>query len=234
MVGKKEYTKRSGKVAPAVKQYVKKQLRTNSELKRFERSDQEKIEGSTTNPVYGNDLSQIPEGTGNSERVGAEIRLQGVQLKGMFHNNSTVTNYVRYVIGYSLSPQLILLNQTAKIFRGPLNQQWTTADVYGSGSTPYSLMTTPFHPELFQPLYDKVHKIAPSTSVDGNNTRLFNKFIKLHNRRVAFPNETFAEPNVPHPRLVVFRFYTDAGQDAGAVLQPIEYSGMSTVWYRDI
>lgn len=234
MPGKKVYPKRSGKVAPAVKSYVKKQMRSNSELKRFELADQEKIEGTTTNANYITDLCTIAEGTGKEERIGSEIKLQGVQLKGMFHNNSSVVNYVRYVIGYFTQNQASLLNTVTKVFRGPFDQQLNTQEVYASGAQPYALMTTPLHPELFHTLYDKVIKIGPNTSTDGTNSRLFNKFIKLHNKKVSFTtSDVPASINQPAPRLVVMRMYTDAGQDAGAVLQPIEYSGRSIVWYRD-
>lgn len=234
MPGKKVYPKRSGKVAPAVKSYVKKQMRTNTELKRYEKSDQEKIEGTTTDANYITDLCTIAEGTGKEERIGSEIKLQGVQLKGMFHNNSSVVNYVRYVIGYFTQNVAGVLNSNTKLFRGPFDQQLSTTEVYGSGSQPYSLMTTPLHPELFHSLYDKVIKIGPLQSTDGNNTRLFNKFIKLHNKKVSFTTgDVPASINQPTPRLVVMRMYTDAGQDAGVTLQPIEYSGRSIVWYRD-
>lgn len=235
MVSKKPSAKRSGHVTPAVKQYVKKQMRTNSELKRYERSDQEKIEGTTSNPLYFSELALIEEGTDVSERIGTQIRLQGVQLKGMFNNNSAVVNYVRYAIGYILDPTAVAIGGGTKFFRGPFNNQLSTAEVYASGAQPYALMTTPFHPDVFQALYDKVHKIGPSSSTDGNNSRLINKFIKLHNRKVEFPNANVVGfTGQALPRLVVCRWYTDAGQDAGAVLQPIEYSGRSIVWYRDI
>jgi len=227
----KNTKKRSTKVPPSVKQYVKKQMRTNSELKRLALTDQEKSEGTSATSFFTNDLSPISSGTNSFQREGAEVRLQGVQVKGIFTSSSTVPIYVRYVIGYFLGNQGETLSVNTYLFKGASGQMQTAGQVYGVGSAQFTLLSAPFYEDMFHPIYDKIHKIGPTGSTEGNNTKLINKFIKLHNKKVTFPG--LPQADVSLPRLVVIRMYSDANQDYIGV-QPIEYSGLSTVWFRDI
>jgi len=238
MAPKKVYPKRSGKVAPAVKQYVKNQMRTNTELKRYEAQDQEKLEGltaSATVPMFTHNVLLLAQGTASNERIGNEIRLQGVQLKGMFNNNTTLTTYVRIMIGYYIGNAELTspVSEIVSLFKDNLGNSVSAQIVAAAGAKNYALMTTPTHPEFWHPLYDKVLKIGPNTSTDGNNTRLFNKFIKLHNKKVIFDTLSGTTgAGYSTPRLQVIRIYTDAPQDSSTA-QTLEYSGLSQVWYRD-
>lgn len=233
MAGKKVYPKRSGKVAPAVKSYVKKAMRTNSELKRLEIFNQESLQGipPSGTAIFPSLAFSVAEGTASNERVGNEVRLQGIQVKGMWHNNVNLTIYCRVMIGYynTVDNLYSAINENTPLFKASDGQSVSSVTIASGATKNYALMTTPTHPIQWTSLYDKVFKIGPSTSTDGNNTRLFNKFIKLHNKKVSWVNTG----SIPLPQLQVLRFYSDAPLDASTV-QTVEYSGSTQVWYRDI
>lgn len=233
MPAKQHPKKRTTKVPPSVKSYVKRQMRTNTELKRCELQDQESLQGIPASgvPFFRHDVLACAEGTGPNDRIGNEVRLQGIQVKGMFNNNVNITIYCRVLIGYFTGSQdtYSAVNEFTPLFKDAQGVAFSASSIVAVGTKNYALMTTPTHPTYWTSLYDKVIKIGPSASTDGNNTRLFNKFIKLHNKKVEF---VLSGTINPIPRLQVIRLYTDAPQDASTA-QTMEYSGLTQVWYRD-
>lgn len=223
---RKTFKPRQGKVPKAVKSYVKKAVRVNTELKRYVAPvviEQNEL----TVGLWNKDIISIPEGTGPNERVGNEIRLQGVQLKGVLTNTVAQPIYVRMIVGYPRDDEP--LTNLSLIFKD-IDGLGTSASALGTTPSSLNILMTPTLSREFTSLYDKVVKLAPNTSPDALNTKMYNIFIKLHNKKCTFPFTSGI--NGANPRLSAFFMYCEANQDYVSPLT-VEHSFLYQTWYRD-
>jgi len=244
--------KRTAKVSLPVKRYVKKQLRTNSELKKIAISDYERSENNADYNTFFYPIKGLSQDVSVSGRVGEEIRLQGFQMKGVFTNTSSTTIYVRTIV-CMLSSELVL-GQFSNMFEMNANTPSegnpnmfietgdTLVDNANSRSKKIRVIYAPLNRTLITSvLHDHVTKLGPSTSIDGSNTRLYNKFIKLRNRKVKYQQPVSYDAGgvivygdtTCTSNLVVVNFYCDADNDTDDTPAVVEHSYMYQTWFRD-
>lgn len=219
---KRKYTPRKNMKSIA-RSEAKKVFNRNTETK-CKWLDIDEASFTTLTQFYPYDPLQIVQGDGSYQRDGTEIRLQGMHLKGILHNNGTETNYVRMIV-YRTDLDSNL-GTSVGFFNTPHDDVDTPATVTGLNQMYYPLDKT-----VAQKVYiDKVYKLSATTSTDGTHTRFFNHFIKLHNLKIKYQhNSTGAE--ACFPRLHVVFLTADADDDT--VSQIIEGSCLVRTWYKD-
>lgn len=220
-----------GKVNKATKKYVKKQLRSNSELKDIKTE----INEAQINSVSGYgptfyDLGIVQQGLGNGQRIGNQIKLTGFQFKGVFNNNGSNTNFIRVVLlwenrntaaaGYT--PNSVIFDRNTGVGAGT-----------GTTTTGLATMYFPIMKGDFSVLYDKVYKVGPAGSATGSTARFFNIFKKL-NTKITY-SALAATPNVydqPDKRLQLM-FFASEGPNDVTTGQVVEVDALTRVWYAD-
>lgn len=218
---------RQTKVPKSVKTYVKKQISRNSELKEVTYNFTEVSEGTSSfNVKYVNEIS---EGTGPNQRIGNDIALQGLQIKGMVTNTVSIPLFMRTIVLYSKGVDQ--LSAGSIIWKNNIGDASTTSTI-GLGASSANLMIQPIDKSTVGTvLYDKVVRLSPSTATDGTQTKMYNHFIKLNNRKVRYPYGA-AGLNTPSQYLQVITLYSEAPQDF-SVASVVEHSTYYSLWYRD-
>jgi hypothetical protein len=226
---KKTYRKKAStaKVSTAVKKYVKQvTAKSRPEMKRIMDSTtlDETAINTLTVPYIFREFSCV-QGTQVQGRLGNELYIQGLHLKGILHNNSNTTIFVRRLI----------LQLTDGTPTGAFTEIFTS----GTG-VPTDLVTTTglnamyhsINKSKFKVYDDTVMKLAPLTSVDGNQTKMFNKFQKFGGAKITYEGNTSGEQN-QNKRFLVLWIFADANDDTTAATNVVEVSSNITWYYTD-
>lgn len=223
---KRTFKPRPKTVPKAVKSYVNKKLRSEIELKKFYFNNVETPDSTTS--LNAVDMVTMVQGTGISQRVGNEVKLQGLHIKGVLHNNSTdLPIFCRTIVLYTKDE--LPISATTEMFTF-IDGTSASATSVGLASGSINTILTPLHKaNIGTVLYDSVTKLGPQKSADGTNTRNYSKFIKLHGKKMHFANA--GTSGVSSERLFVINFYADATQDFAVAT--IEHSRFHTLWYTD-
>lgn len=122
----------------------------------------------------------LSQGIGSNQRVGNDVNIMGLHIKGAMHNNSVGQTFVRaLVVGYPGTNGDPSLN----LFRN--NGNGTTAGV--SQVNGLDAMYYPINKLELHVYWDKVFKFSGAdTGNAGSNTSMFNKFIKFGGRKVQY------------------------------------------------
>lgn len=180
---KPAYRSGKGGVSNAVKKYVKKVAsKTRPEMKSAVISNQVEtlLDTSAIATAYQwNEFPILSQGTGRDQRIGNEVYLHGHHSRGQFFNNATVPVFVRrLVVGYSTG---VTIGVTAELF-----------DI--QSGIPDTLTSLPDSRKLyarinkaqFKVYFDKIIKLAPSASTDGNQTKIHNYFQKFGGKKIKY------------------------------------------------
>ncbi len=175
--------------------------------------------------AYYYDPMNISEGTGPDNRVGQQITLSGYQLKGVFKSNAPNEHqYIRMILFYAKDRSNFDVNSELHVSSNHL--PLTGATIGGLDKIYH-----PLNKALVTPLYDKTIKIAPYSNTQSDGTRLFNFFVKLHNRKISFENTATGVDNVS-PRLHLAVITAGASDDE--LTSTVEMSAFQRLWYKDI
>lgn len=154
-------------------------------------------------------------------RIGNEIRLQKLEMRGSLHNNGTITNLVRMVIFYFKDN--VTVSSASDIFLGPA----VATDF--AGVTGIDTMHYPLNGAKMQVLHDSVINLAKGGEFES--TKVFRKTINLKNRLMKFEGNSVGVDN-QDPNLYALFFAAEAGNDTGAGTT-VELSHFTRVWYTD-
>lgn len=202
---------------------VKRALRKNLEQKMYNISTSETtvstlLQGDGTNWFS---LVVPTQGTTNFARVGNQIRLQSLDIRGSLHNNATISNMVRMLIFYfrdnvtvSSASDIFLAGASATDF----------ASITGIDSMHY-----PLNNAKMTVLTDSVISLGPAGTYEAVKT--FRKRINLKNKLIKFEGNTAGVDN-QDPQLYALFFAAEAGNDTG-VGTTVELSHYSRVSYTD-
>lgn len=175
-IGKTNFAAGSGKhkrsLAAAVTSIVRKDLETPHH---FINSEASQVLNSSTFYTQ-NVLSTIPQGTANNQRIGDEIHIDAIKVKGYFYNNSNFAN-----------------NMVGKIMLVKSREQFGTTTgsfVSGLGSSTLLLnspsditMSALYDPKLFTKVWEHNVNLKPTTASQGiicpleHTIKIDNKFI---------------------------------------------------------
>lgn len=224
---KKPRPRPTGKVNKATKKYVKKQIRSNTELKDI-KGDIAEAQLNTLNSFSAYDNCLIPQGYANGQRIGNVVKATGFQCKGVFNNNGTNTNYVRAILVWSKK------NDTGNNYLGTDLTFDTPSGA--AGATGLNGLGTMYYPVLkgnYTVLFDKVYRLAPTGSTQGQSTRFFNIFKKLNTKITYTPgNGQTTSYNLPDKRLTML-FFASEGPNDVSTGQVVEISALTRMWYAD-
>lgn len=174
---KKTSTKRKAKPAKSkameriAKAVVRKELARNTELKVNYVTATEAAVSTLTEGTNWYDLTAIDQGTGGEDRIGREVMLKGIDIRGHLHNNGAGTNYVRLAVfkAYEQTD----MSSLASIFK-----RATTAGDF-TDLAGIRTMYYPFNNTELQCVYEKVIKLNPVGSAGANDeSSMFRHFIK--------------------------------------------------------
>ena len=170
------------------------------------------------------DLTNIDVGTGPDNRIGREVRLKGIDIRGHLHNNGAGTNWARIAVFKAYeqtdmsSLALIFKNQTGSVDFSTLAGMRT--------------MYYPFNNVDLKCVYDKIIKCNPVAS-DGLNdeSAMFRHFIK-RDETLHFENQTSEGSETQRPRYWLAVWVAESGEDVG-VGQTVELSFLSRTFFTD-
>jgi len=215
-------TSRRSKVPAATKSYVKRML-PKTELKRFV-SYYDEITGSTLVEGSAVPLTNIGQGTASYMRIGNEICVKGLHIKGLFNNNAATPNYVRMMVLWSACDTNTSFGSA--YYFAESNLAGTTGTI--SNVTGANMMYYPLNTKQFTPIYDKVFKLGGSG--DPSCTRMFSKFVKL-NKRIKYIANNYGDGLQDYQISVVY-LYAESGDDTTSG-QIVETSHVCRLWYSD-
>lgn len=130
-------------------------------------------------------LSNISQGSAAYERVGKEITLRRLRYRGQIFNNSATTMTVRHVVGYFLDQGTPgvgteMFEQSLRA-SGPL----TFSALKGGAQEPLAPFLN-LNRAKFIPVIDKTFVVGATSSIDANNSRLFDYTCNLRDKKVRF------------------------------------------------
>lgn len=203
---------------------VKRALRTNLERKAYQTSSSEitvstLLQGDGTNwfplcaPAIGNTVTT---------RVGNEIRLQKLEMRGSLHNNASIIQLVRMVVFYLKDN--VTVSSATDIFQSGNTVAQDFSAFVGIDSIHYPLNTV-----KLQVLHDSVIQLAPAGAHES--VRTFKKSFDLKNKKIKFEGNSTGIDN-QEPQLYALWFAAEAGNDTGAGTV-VELSHFSRCWYTD-
>lgn len=205
----KRFAKKSTRKAVTKKDaaaIVKRALRKNLELKMYNTSATEEVvstllqgDGSNWYP-----LCSLTQGTTNFSRVGNQIRLQKLDIRGSLHNNASVSNLVRMVIFYFKDN--VTVSASSDIFLAG------TSGTDFAAITGITAMHYPLNPVKMTVLSDTVINLAKAGEYES--TKTFRKTFDLKNKLIKFEGNT-AGPDNQHPQLYMLVFAAEAANDTG-------------------
>lgn len=223
---------KSGVVSDSVKKYVKSVTKKSLPEMKYISTAVSAIEPvlSLTGPVAGYSYIEFANnltiGAGLNQRLGAEIRLQGLHSKITYHNNSTVPVYVRrLVIGIS-GQDIDAGLDTMELFNsGGPGVNWTSA-----GNSLY-VIQTPINHVSYKVYFDKTFKLGPVGSTDGTQTRMVNYFQKFGGKKIIYEGSTggYALQDFRFAEIITA---VCANQDA-TVGASLEFNRFSRVYFTD-
>lgn len=167
----------------------------------------------------------VVQGIGANQRVGNDINIMGLHLKGALHNNSAGQTFVRaIVVGYNASngdPTINLFRNTA-----------TGATAAVTAVNGLDCMYFPINKLDLHVYWDKVFRFSSIEAGNaGQNTRMFNKFIKLGGRKVQF-KATGIGPGYQNWQYSVIWISADASDDTTTGTS-VDLSYLEIMHYKD-
>jgi len=223
----KRRTQKKSSVSKAVKKYVRRSLPA-VELKNMWYHDDELALNSLTQGYLASH-PYINQGTPGINRIGNEINLKMIDMKGALYNNSGTETYVRLiVVGHSgdLDPTMA----TFPMFR-------TAASGTTSGIGAVNGLNAMYFPtnKLELKVYvDRKFRLAGSATAGGpSNTTMFHQNIKFPGKGLNIKYKANATGVGNQNRIIsVFWCNADANDDTstGTVA---ELSCLTRIWYTD-
>jgi len=224
---RRKTTAPSRKVSTAVKKYVRRAL-PSVEMKNIWYHDNEV----SLNTLVQGAMQAYPliaNGNSNITRVGSEISLKSMQVKGMLYNNSGSESYARLIIvGHP----------------GTIDPTYTTFPIFKSASSGTSAvigtingldaMYYPINTTELTVYHDQVMKLAGTATAGGpSNTRMFSKFIKWpgKGKKIMYKANTSGYNN-QNWMVSVFWIVADANDDTSTGTT-VELSQLTRVWFTD-
>lgn len=217
---RKTYPRRKASLATQVKAIVN-------------RTAEKKIKSGTWDETALSTLSQgsfydpmaIEQGVGRYQRIGDQVRLQGLHIKGVVRNNGSNANYVKMIVFYAKDQAN--MSSAEDIFEQPSGDGATFSSVTGLNT-----IYTAFNKSLITVISSKVFKLSAADAVDGSDTRLFSKFIKLKDRLVRYEFSGTGANNCS-PRLHIGWWAAESPDDT-TTGQTVELSGLFRLFYTDV
>lgn len=210
-------------MSKAVKAYVRRAM-PKAEMKQIWSHTNESLL-STLTQGYVTSGPLCGAGTGPNSRIGNDITLHGLHLKGALYNNSAGETYVRcVVVGYPGTNG----NPTLNLFRGgPGGLPASVTTVVGLDAMYYPLNKTQLH--IY---HDKVFKLAGNVNGNsGSNTRMFNKFFKFGGRKISYLGDQSGEGKQNWLYSVIW-IAADASDDTTSGTS-VDLSQMEIAYFKD-
>lgn len=214
--GKKGGAKRSSlkRNAPvtmaAVQRYVRK-VSPPPEIKHVRYALDEGVLNTLTASMSWTELSSPGWGTGPVNRVGNEIIAKRIRLTGVARNNSLSTTWLRFLIlGYGPDVDLTAPEVFDALSSGAPETPLTV--------TGLNTIYTPIFKPKFRVFCDHRYNLGPSVSVDGSETKFFNKSVNLGNKKITFDANTTNEGNQTYRYAVVFWCATGDDDSIGTTM----------------
>lgn len=227
---KKTTTKRKAKPAKSkamervAKAVVRKEMARNSELKVKYNQGQELAVSTLTQGTNWYDLTAIDQGVGGEDRIGREVMLKGIDLRGHIHNNGANTNWVRIAV--------------FKAYEQTDMSSLSTIFKRSTDAADFSLITGirtiyyPFNNTELKCVYDKTIKLNPVATTGSNDeSAMFRHFIK-RNERIRFEANANEGQDVQRPRYWLAVWAAESAEDVG-VGQTIELSYLARTFFSD-
>lgn len=166
-------------------------------------------------------------GTGGQGRIGNEIIADSVEILGHLNNNGTVVNYVRLVVGWLVGDVSGTADSSTDIFQSGT----VSASDFGT-ITGLQAMYAPINNNKLLVLSDTVHRLAKSSAVEGNDTKMFKIKRSLRQTKVIFEAQGSQTITNMNKQLYLIAFAAEAPNDTttGTV---VELSFISKAWYID-
>lgn len=176
-------------------------------------------------------LSNITQGSDHASRIGREIHLDSLMIRGVLHNNSSGTHLVRIVIGYQLD-QAVPGSATEIFDSGSRGGPPVALDVLDvDGSAGLAAMNLTINKVKFQTIYDRIHKLG-SSSADGYNVKTLAIRKKL-NKKIKFEANTTGAAN-QDKQLYIGAWTAEGANDAAAPGTAVELSFLAALKYTDL
>lgn len=220
---KKRYRNKT-KVSPAVKKYVKKHS-PHVEVKRDLDGFSEQIVTASVTP-YLNYEPLIAQGTALNQRVGTKIKMIGIQLRTMFHNNSTLTQTVRCLV-LGCNSDTDTTPATMELFKD-ISTAGAVTTIQTSG-TSWGNMLYRINDRKFKTYFDKVFTLGSVNSTDGKNVRILRKLVRL-NTVINYEGNSTGVGNQSH-RFIILYLTSDPGLDTSG--GSIEITGNHFYYFTD-
>nr|UOF78032.1 capsid protein [Cressdnaviricota sp.]UOF82862.1 capsid protein [Cressdnaviricota sp.] len=216
--------KKKPAVSKAVVKYVKRHT-PKPEFKRELDGFTENIVSATITP-YLNFEPLIAQGTALNQRIGCQIRMKGIYLKTMFHNNSTLTQTVRCLV-LSTSSDTDTTPATMELFQD-ISSAGAVTTIQTSG-TNFGNMLFRINKRKFHVHYDRVFKLGSTNSTDGKDVIILRKLIKL-NSTIKYEANTTGVGN-QSKRFIILYLTSDPALDASG--GAIEITGNHYYYFID-
>jgi len=177
------------------------------------------------NQTYVQGVDAILQGVGHSERIGNNVKLQGLHIKGVINNNFTSTVFVRMLIFY-VNSQTGLSNLTgSELFQGvggvPVN----------AGGLLLNAIYQPINKNLVTVLHDKTFRMGGSNESSGTCATVFNKFVKLYGKKIMYDGNAAGSLNQSKRLQVAFISANAADDDSGETTLDLSY--ICRLYYKD-
>jgi len=221
-------TKRKAVVSRAVKKYVRRSM-PRVEMKQIWYHDNEvQLNTLTQGAMQG--YPQIANGQSNSTRIGSDISLKGVHVKGTLYNNSGSESYARLlIVGHpgTIDPNYA----TFPLFKNTSAGATTTI----SGLNGLDTMYYPLNNTEIKVHYDKKFRLAGSATAGGpSNTRMFSHFVKFpgKGKLIRYKGNTSGVNN-QNWFVSIYWIVADANDDttSGTV---VELSQLTRIYFTDV
>lgn len=222
---RKTYKRKRPSRRTNVRTIVKRELARNVERKSLF-TTMDEISINTLAPTsYYDTIAAIAQGTAYNQRIGNEIIVTGIHLKGIFHNNSaTDTVWVRVALFWYKGTD-VALGAGSTIFETTTGGQTDLASLAGTRS-----MTWPLNKSAVTPLWDTTFKLA-ALEDGAQHTTARNKFIRLHKKVKYEAGSASGLLNQPRLCLGMWSSQSDADDAIGSV---VEFSGFTRIYYTDM
>lgn len=191
-------------------------------------------EQTISSAVLGNNfanLSAISQGGGWSDRVGKEVRLQKIDIKGLLHNNASGTHVVRMIVGYHKDINLGM-STTTELFESNANSGGPLTSVGIGGGDGVTALLLPINKAKFTVLVDRLIKVGANASIDGNNVRTFSVSKALKDAKITFEGTTTGSAN--QDKQLYIGFWTAEGGNDTAGGTTVEVSYISSLHFTDL
>lgn len=221
---RKKKTTYKPKVSTAVKKYVKTHT-PHVEVKRELDGFSENIVSATITP-YLNYEPLIAQGSALNQRIGTQVKMIGIQLRTMLHNNSTITQMVRCLV-LGCNSDTDTTPATMELFKD-ISAAGAVTTIQTSG-TSFGNMLYKVNDRKFKIYYDRTFKLGATSSADGQDVIFVKKFIKL-NSLIKYEGNSTGVGN-QSKRFIILYLTSDPALDASG--GAIEITGNHFYYFTD-